>query len=134
VKRLLIIILAAVLLTTAACASTDDSSELFITVQDWTGWSEKQPQPTTTHVRLRTGESATVDVVGGELTVTVTRVTRTKVTITTNRAMSPRHTGGGIDLSSKQQRFTFARDATLQITTPTMDAGTTLTFKVQGLG
>ena len=103
-----------------------DPVPLTITSSDWSGWSKGQGSTDGPRdVEATEGESVRID---DDLQVTFTEVEEDSVRIRTNRHMSPKYEGGGIDLRSEQTDFTVERDSTLEIVTPTMDAGTTYEF------
>lgn len=130
-------LLAAVLLCLlAACgdgagdgkpAATEDV-DLDVTVQDWNGWSRDQPKPTSRTESVGEGDSFEVKVLTGELTITVMAIDDEEITIETSRAMSEKRDGGGIDVRADDAEFTFDRDGEISLSTPTMDAGTTVTL------
>ncbi len=142
--RRLALTLAAVLglvLGLGACSRTAAPSTpapvIRVEVTSWSGWdvppepgepTPTRPPPTVYELRGEEGEVLQVPVLIGPLHVRVTGRTDDTVEVRTSEAMSPRGERGGIDLSSDQTEFTIHRGEPLAITTPTTDAGTTLTF------
>ncbi|MGP4976025.1 hypothetical protein [Brachybacterium tyrofermentans] len=98
---------------------------LTVISSDWTGWSTDQPAPESATESVTKGSEFTRDGAGGELTFTVTSVDDEELTLRTSQPMSERSETGGIDLTTNQKSFTVAVGDTLEITTPTMDGGTT---------
>lgn len=92
---------------------------------DWTGWSSDQPEADHGTEQVTEGSEFTRDSMVGELTFTVEAVDEDELTLRTSAPMSPRSEDGGIDLTTDQRTFSVAAGKTLEITTPTMDGGTT---------
>ena len=118
---------AGALLALSGCGLVTDEPDpvpLTIVWSDWSGWSEGQGSESSRDVQATKGKSIRLD----DLKVTFTDIEEDSVRIRTNRHMSPKYEGGGIDLRSEQTDFTVERDSTLEIVTPTMDAGTTYEF------
>lgn len=131
----------------AACGTSgpaEPAGTITVTATDWSGWRTPSPSPPTsgtassastpastpdgpTEVELPASEGASVDVeiLTGELTITVTDVDDDEVELETSQGMSLKGEGG-ISLTDVPDEFTLAAGETLALSTPTMDAGTTV--------
>ena len=121
---------AGALLVLSGCglvADEPDPVPLTIVWSDWSGWSEAQGSENSRDMQATKGKSVRLD---DELEVTFTDIAEDSVEIRTSDHMSPKSEGGGIDLNSTQTEFTVERGETLEIVTPTMDAGTTYEFTI----
>lgn len=106
----------------------DGPVRLEVTVQDWTGWTEQQPEPVVTTHELSEGDSFTVEVIGGdEVVVTVVQVDGEEVALETSEPMAGEGGGGGFDLRDPRTEFSLDRGGSVELGTPTMDGGTTVT-------
>lgn len=107
--------------------AVDPSPTVTLTVvsSGWTGWSTDQPAPESATESVTKGSEFSREGDGGELTLTVKEVDDEELTLRTSQPMSERSETGGIDLTTEQRTFTVAVGETLEITTPTMDGGTT---------
>ncbi|MBM7515796.1 hypothetical protein [Nocardioides nitrophenolicus] len=123
------LLLAPLLLAVLAFAGCDDGPvRLEVTVQDWNGWTEEQPEPVVTSYELAAGESFTVEVVGTEeLVVTVVQVDGGEVALETSAPMAGEGDGGGTDIRHPRTEFSLDRAGAVSFTTPTLDGGTTVT-------
>ncbi len=112
-----------------SCCGTDAGAPvtLEVTTQGWTGWSREQPEPSSEEVTLSEGETFTVTMLGDEVTVTVTSVDDDGIELETSKELAPRNRGGGSDLDDLTDEFTLDRDGSVAFTTPSLDAGTTVT-------
>lgn len=94
-----------------------------ITANDWNGWDpDHESTETTTEVEAVEGQTVRVD---DDLEITFTDVGDDEVEIRTTDAMSPVNDGGGINLRNPEHDFTVDRGTSLELATPTTDAGTT---------
>ncbi len=111
-----------------ACSGGDGSPvALEVTVQDWTGWSREQPEPVTRSVELRAGESLDVTMLGDEVTITVEEVDGDEVELVTSEDLAPRLPDGGANHVDLRSEFSVERGGSVAFTTPSLDAGTTVT-------
>lgn len=121
--RLLPIAALAAALLTACGGADDDPVRLEVTVQDWSGWSREQPEPTTFTRELSPGDDVTVGVLGNdELVVTVVQVDDGEVALELSDPMWPDE-----DTSETRTTFSLDRHGSVKFTTPTLDAGTSVT-------
>ncbi|KQZ70448.1 hypothetical protein [Nocardioides sp. Root151] len=111
-------------------ASGPGSVELKVVSEDWSGWSKGQADPKTTTVDVAEGETFEVAVVGGPMTFEVTDIRDDGITVETDQAMSTKQDGGGINLNSDEKEFDVDDGTSLELTTLTMDAGTTVTLTI----
>ena len=107
----------------AALGADDGPVELEITVQDWTGWSREQPAPSTRTVRMMEDDDVTVDAVGGEVTITVVAVSGGEVRVETDTDLA-----NDGDYDDLDRTFTLPRPGSVELRTPTLDGGTTITL------
>jgi len=127
---------AALLPFLAACGDGDSDRgsagasdvELEVTLQGTTGWSREQPKPTSSTVTVGEGDSFDVHVLTGDLTITVVAVDDDGIRVRTSEPMAPHGDGGGISLRSDDDEFELPRGGEVSFSTPTMDAGTTVTL------
>ncbi|MFC7505770.1 hypothetical protein ACOACQ_09395 [Nocardioides sp. CPCC 206347] len=112
-----------------ACGDDEPAApvELEFTVQAWTGAQREQPAPSTSSVILGEFESFSVPVAGEELLITVVKIDDDKIRLETSRKMAPRGDGGGINLNDTTDEFSLDRADQVEFSTPTTDAGTTVT-------
>lgn len=105
---------------------------LTVLATGWTGWSKDHPEAGPSAESVTKGTEFTRDSAVGELTFTVKSVDEEELTLRTSQPMSERSETGGIDLTTEQRSFTVAAGETLEITTPSMDIGTTfeITYEV----
>lgn len=99
-----------------------------IAASDWSGWNENdKPTAATQTYTVRKGD---VIWLGGitDLEVTLTGVSDKSISFDTNAPMSSGDSG--IDLDANTTRFTLDEDGSLQLLTPTMDAGDIFVFKL----
>lgn len=127
--------LAALLLS--ACDGTDasgtdaDTVTLRVERQEWTGWSRKQPDPSTSKVHAAEGESFDLDGLGDTITFTVTEIDDGQVSVKSSSALDRRSgDDSGIDLTTDDTEFEFSDSSPLEVSTPTMDGGVTFTLQV----
>ncbi len=125
----LLLLLAPVL---TGCGSGDGGGDdgpvtLEVTTQGWTGWSEEQPEPSSQSVTVSEGETFTVTMLGDEVTVTVTAVDDDGIVLETSKELARRNPGGGSDHDDLTDEFALDRDGSVAFTTPSLDAGTTVT-------
>lgn len=114
------------LLALAGCGD-DGPVRLEVTVQDWTGWSEEQPEPVVTTHELSEGDAFTVEVIGDdEVVVTVVQVDGGEVALETSEPMAGEGDGGGSDLLHPRTEFSLDRGGSVSFGTPTLDGGTTV--------
>lgn len=122
-RLLPLLVLASPVLLLSACGD-DGPVELEVTVQDWSGWQRVQPEPETFTRSLSEGDSFTVDVLGeDDLTVTVVEIDDDEVAVETSARLA--EDGGLRDLAPS---FSFDRPGRLELGTPTLDAGTSITL------
>lgn len=121
---LLLCLLAAPL---TACGGESGPVALEVTVQDWTGWSREQPEPVRRSVELTEGQSLVVTMLGDEVTITVEDVDDEEVELRTSEALAPRTLDGGANHRDLRSDFTVQRGGSVAFTTPSLDAGTTVT-------
>lgn len=113
----------------AGCGADDEGPvTLEVTTQDWTGWSREQPEPSSESVTLSEGGTFTVTMLGDEVTVTVASVDDDGIELETSRELAPRNRGGGSDFDDLTDEFSLDRDGSVAFTTPSLDAGTTVTI------
>ncbi|MDQ6525697.1 hypothetical protein RB608_18915 [Nocardioides sp. LHD-245] len=125
--RLLLAPLLLTALPLAGCGH-DGPVRLEITVQDWTGWSEEQPEPVVTTRELVEGDTFTVDLIGEEeVVVTVVQVDGDEVALETSEPLAGEGEGGGTDIDDLSTEFSLDRDGAVVFGTPTFDGGTTVT-------
>lgn len=129
VLALLAVFLAPVLV---ACGDGDPRGgggpvELEVTVQDWTGWSREQPEPVRSTQTVEESDEFTVDVVGGEVTITVVDIDDDEIELETSDDFAPR-TDSGSNHNDLADSFTLRRGGEVAFTTPALDAGTTVTI------
>lgn len=109
---------------------SSDPASLKVETQDWTGWSREQPQPSTRTVEVRVGESIDIEALGDTRSFEVTDIEVKHVSLSSDEAWSPRSESGGIDLTSTQTQFEVTASEPLEVSTPTMDGGTTVTISL----
>lgn len=107
----------------AALGDDDGPVDLEVTVQDWTGWSREQPAPETRTVTVAEGDDFRVDAVGGEVEVRVLAIGDGEVRVETDTDLA---TDG--DYDDLDRTFTLDRPGSLELRTPTLDGGTTITL------
>ena len=107
----------------AALGDDDGPVRLEVTVQDWTGWSREQPAPETRTVTVAEGEDLTVDAVGGEVTITVLAVSDDEVRVETDTDLA-----ADGDYDDLDRTFALDRPGSVEMRTPTLDGGTTITL------
>lgn len=107
----------------AALGADHGPVELEVTVQDWSGWQREQPAPSTRTVHVAEDDHFTVDSTVGEVTVTVLAVSAGEVRVETDADLA---TDG--DYDDTDRTFTVERPGSVELRTPTMDAGTTITL------
>ena len=129
-RRRVPVLLATVPALLALSACGDDPAPagpvtLEVTVQDWTGWSEAQPEGTTrTHV-LHESDSFSVEALGGPVEVTLADVSDDELRIETSEDLAPRSDDGdGWSHRETTSEFTLERGGEVQMATPSLDAGT----------
>ena len=118
-------------LVLAACGDDPDASpvRLQVTVQGWTGWSEEQPEPTTTTHVVEESETFIVYTVEGELEVTVAEVGDDEVELETSEPMAPRsEDGDDWNYNDTTTEFTLVRGGGVELATTTLDEGTLVTI------
>lgn len=108
----------------------DGSPLATVTVQDWSGWQEDQPKPSTREMELAVGSEFTLDVITGPTSFTVTDVDQDSVALEADRDFSVEAADGSSSLNDLHDEFTISNGAPLVIGTPTLDAGTTVTFEL----
>lgn len=102
----------------------DGPVELEVTVQDWSGWQREQPEPERFTRTLAEGDTFTVDVLGeDDLEVTLVEVDGGEIAVETSARLAV--DGGLRDLATS---FSFERGGSIELETPTLDAGTRLTL------
>ena len=103
-----------------------DNYDLKIIAQEWTGWSEKQPEEEVFYYDVKLNEKYVVKKGGLGLTFTIKKVNRNSIVIETTDSVSSNEKG--VDLYSNKKKFTIKKGKELVLTTPTMDAGCSYTF------
>lgn len=104
---------------------------LEVTTQGWTGWSREQPEPETHEVTVSEGDTFEVHVLGGPATFTVVEVRGDELELESDESFSVRDgTGSGFSLTDTETEFEVNRPGRLELVTPTMDAGTTVTLRL----
>jgi hypothetical protein len=103
---------------------TDPTVHLSVTVQDWSGWQREQPEAVHRTVDIAQGQGFTVEVLGERLAITLTEVTGETIRLETSDDMVP--ADGGFDDSTRT--FLLPRGGEVELGTPSMDAGTTVTI------
>lgn len=107
----------------AALGADGGPVELQVTAQDWTGWSREQPAPSTRTVRVEEDDHVTVDAVGDDITITVVAISGGEIRVETDADLAS--DGDDADLD---HTFTVDRPGSLELRTPTLDGGTTITL------
>ncbi|CAM3782442.1 hypothetical protein OCAE111667_25860 [Occultella aeris] len=121
-------------LTAGACSSEDapdDQVSIRVETLNWNGWDEDaQGELETTTVAVGSGESFDAAVSDGFVQFTVVEVGDGRIELETDSSMveSP---DGSIDFDAATDRFTLTADEPLELVTPTMDAGTTVTLVLE---
>ena len=122
-------------------SSATNQKKIKIISSSWSGWSEDyEPEETESYCEIKLHEKCTVktrmhsttdseeweekDVLSFE----VTSINEDSIDIHTFQAFSDNEEG--IDLRSDKQDFTIKFDETLELITPTMDAGDIFTFSI----
>ncbi|UFU06457.1 hypothetical protein [Ruania halotolerans] len=115
----------------SSCASEPPAEAPIVQVeaQDWTGWQEEQPEPAPVQtVELSEGGTFQVPTVGGEVVFTVQSMTADRVRLRTDTELARGTDSGGTDLNDLDTRFELTPREPLELATPTMDGGTTITL------
>lgn len=110
----------------AALGADHGPVELEVTVQDWTGWSREQPAPSTRTVRVDEGDHFAVDAVGGDITITVVAISGGEVRVETDTDLA-----SDGDYDDLDDGFALDRPGRVEMRTPTLDGGTTITLAVR---
>lgn len=128
--RTLLAVLALLTISTAGCSDDGPAPTLRIEVSSWSGWEEPapgaEPQVAVHELRGAEGEQVTVDVLTGELRITVDERDGDALKLELDQEMAPHGSGGGMSLNDLQDEFTLEAGDTIGFSTPTMDAGTTV--------
>lgn len=131
--RLLLTI--ALLALTGACGSEAPSAgaaSVRVETTDWNGWDERAgPAPEVTTVEVSPGSTFEVDAFDGPLEFTVTEVGDARIELESDRELVAIGSGGGLDFDTATASFTLTGDEPLELGTPTMDAGTSVTLTVE---
>lgn len=123
---------AALLVGAAGCSSDERSETLRVVTSTWNGWDRNdKPVPETTTFEVSPGDTFQVDTVGGPAEFTVSLINDTSVDLFTTQRLAFAQPGGGIDLNDTRRRFAVTRDAPLELATPTLDAGTSITITIE---
>lgn len=112
----------------AACSGEAGPADLQVTVQDWTGSSEAQPEPSTRSITVSEGDTFDVELNGDTVTVTVAGIDGDGIELETDRDVAPRSSGGGIDLNDLEDSFELERGGSTRFSSPSLDSGTTVTI------
>lgn len=107
----------------AGTATDPASVTLRVETQDWTGWQKQQPSPEVTAWTITEGSGYDVMAVGGPITFTVVEVGADHVELETDGSLVV-DSDGGIDFDEATTHFTLDGTTPLELSTPTMDAGT----------
>lgn len=105
--------------------SAPEQATLRLRIQDSNGWVEEQPKPRFRTVRIRRGSTFTVSAITGPLTFTVESIEQGRIRLRSDQELA--QDGDYNDLASE---FTLTRVGALKLSTPTFDAGTTVTLRV----
>lgn len=110
-------------------ASTDSPSEastLEVESYDWNGWESPMDDPdiTTMSIDAEPGTEFTVTTVVGTVTFTIVGADEDGVALSTDTGLVDTTATDGVDLDGGATSFTVPPDGMLELTTPTMDAGT----------
>ena len=126
-----IVLLVGTMLVIAGCSDSTPARPtptIEIVSSDWTGWQKQQPEPTRTAVTAERGKSFEVDQLGGTVVFTVDEVRHDAVELSTDEALVDATGAEGVDLSGGSYDFELTTEASLELATPTMDAGTKITL------
>ena len=128
-------LLAAPLLLLPGCALVDrvrpaETVTLTVVTSPWSGWSREQPEDETSAEEVTQGSTFTRSAMGEDIVFTVGTCTARRVVLRTDTPLSEREGDESIDLGTDQDTFTVRAGETLEITTPTMDAGTTFEISI----
>ena len=99
---------------------------LSITESSWSGWDENyEPEEETESYRVELNKTYTI---GRSLSFEITEINENSITIHTSKVFSDSETG--IDLSTDKQDFIIEMGESIELTTPTMDAGNIYTLEL----
>lgn len=129
-------VLALLLTGSAACGedggADDETVTITVVSRDWSGWSEgPAPDPVRKQVEVGEDDTFEVEVLTDPLRVTVAEIAGSRVELELDQAMAPVNEGGGIDLNDDVTALTLTGTAPVEVATPTMDAGTHVTFRIR---
>lgn len=117
----------------AGCDDTDGSGEtltLEVTVAAWNGWDpDDKPTPETSTVEVSEGSSFEVEALDA-ITFEVTSIDDDQLELGSDADLALRNAHGGIDVNHPVDEFTLDRAGTLELSTPTLDAGIDITIEV----
>lgn len=128
--RTLLAVLALLTASTAGCSDDGPAPILRIEVSSWNGWEEPapgaEPRVAVHELRGAEGEEVTLDVLTGELRITVDERDGDALRLELDQEVAPLGSGGGMSLNDLQDEFALEAGDTVRFSTPTMDAGTTV--------
>ena len=103
-----------------------------VVVTYWNGWDSEYVSPVEEH-EFEFEESKSYEIPANfgdfQLVVTITKISDTEITITTNEAMCISE-NGSMNLTEAKLNFTIAIDEGLKLVTPTLDEGAYYEFSV----
>ncbi|QIX26652.1 hypothetical protein ncot_08575 [Nocardioides sp. JQ2195] len=99
---------------------------LEVVSQDWSGWSKEQPDPENTRVSVSQGDTFSVPVIGDDVVVRVSEVHDEGMWIETDQDLMRKDDG----FDDADDEFELENGVPLELTTTTMDAGTTITLTI----
>ena len=115
-----IFILFCVLITITACDSKEKLN-LKVIATSWSSGQNMQAPEEEFYYDVKLNEEYTVKEGGLGLTFTITEINKDSIVIKTTEPFSEGEEG--INLQSKQKKFTIKKGEKIKLTTPTMDAG-----------
>lgn len=95
---------------------------LEVTVQDWTGWSEEQPEPSSFTVTVAEGGGFEARMLGETVTVEVVGVDDDRIVLEASEELAPDG-----DYNDLTDTFALERDGEVTFGTPSVDGGTNVT-------
>lgn len=127
-KKLLLVILIIPLLVTVGCTKKESNLKVVVESSSWSGWSEDyKPAKETNEYPVELNKEYSFE--GGDFSFKITKVKSDKITIKTNQPMSDNEKG--VNLNAQETEFTIKLDKSVELTTPTMDAGYIYTISLK---